>query len=85
MKRHLHIGCALAAALMLTACAVGPDFKKPDAPSVTRFTTDPLPSRTVSADGAAQSFATGNIPADWWKLFQSPLLLLPLLCQPSPK
>ncbi len=67
--------CALA---MLAGCSVGPDFKRPDAPAVTQFTPDALPTTTSSADvkgGEAQTFETGgDIPAEWWALFQSPAL-----------
>lgn len=64
--------------LLLTGCAVGPDFKKPEAPSVSRFTVQALPQQTAAADtagGTAQTLTEeGALPADWWKLFQSPAL-----------
>jgi NodT family efflux transporter outer membrane factor (OMF) lipoprotein len=76
MRNSLFVGSSLA--LLLSACAVGPDFKRPDAPTVTQFTPDALPAATSSADikgGEAQSFAVGrDIPAEWWTLFQSPAL-----------
>ena len=60
----------------LTGCAVGPDFKRPEAPAATGYTPSPLPAETVTADvqgGAVQKFnATTAIPYDWWTLFQSP-------------
>ncbi len=63
---------------MLAACAVGPDFRKPDAPASAAYTVKPLPDKTSSADvsfGQAQSFSSaGQIPKDWWTLFQSPQL-----------
>src|SRR5690242_8805598 len=64
-------------ALLLTtaACAVGPDFRRPEAPGVTGYTPRPLPSRTTSADnpaGASQHFIMDrDIPAQWWTLFHS--------------
>jgi hypothetical protein len=39
----------VAAAVLLTGCAVGPDFKSPDAPQTTRFTPSPMPTSTVGA------------------------------------
>jgi NodT family efflux transporter outer membrane factor (OMF) lipoprotein len=72
----LLVGSALV--LLLSACAVGPDFKRPEAPPVEQFTPDALPATTSSADvkgGEAQSFDVGReIPAEWWTLFQSPAL-----------
>ncbi len=75
MKRCLP--CALTAAL-LAGCAAGPDFKRPDAPAVDRYTRESLPATTVAApgpDGAAQRFVPGgDLPADWWTIFRSPAL-----------
>lgn len=51
------VSCALA----LSACAVGPDFHRPDAPTVTRYTADP-----------SQQLVYGSSPpSDWWTLFDS--------------
>lgn len=62
-------------AMLLSACAAGPDFKRPSAPTATAYMPQPMPSWTVSADvlhGASQTFvADKQIPADWWTLFQS--------------
>ncbi|MBV8799732.1 MAG: efflux transporter outer membrane subunit [Alphaproteobacteria bacterium] len=81
---HVPIRCcsaaatALAAATLLSACAVGPDFLRPAAPEITRYTREPLASRTLSADGPSgetQRFAgSRDIPAQWWTLFRSPAL-----------
>lgn len=64
--------------LLLAACAVGPDFRQPAAPSGAGYTHAPLPSKTAAAPGAvgeAQQFAVGgDIPGQWWTLFQSPEL-----------
>jgi NodT family efflux transporter outer membrane factor (OMF) lipoprotein len=65
-----------AAALFLpvAGCAVGPDFKKPEAPTVSDYSAQP-PTATVAADvagGEAQRFLKGaDITADWWTLFHS--------------
>jgi NodT family efflux transporter outer membrane factor (OMF) lipoprotein len=63
---------------LLSACAVGPDFKRPVSPPNAGYTPTPLPAKTVSAPvhgGETQQFAIGrDIQFDWWKLFQSPAL-----------
>jgi len=69
---------ALAAVMLLTSCAVGPDFRSPAAPEVNRYTKEPLEARTSSTDaptGQTQHFVQGrDIPQDWWTLFKSPQL-----------
>jgi len=64
--------------MLLASCAVGPDFVHPAAPEVTRYTTEPLASRTSSTDapgGRTQRFIAGrDIPQEWWALFKSPAL-----------
>ncbi|PUA20003.1 efflux transporter outer membrane subunit [Glaciimonas sp. PCH181] len=80
MKKTLLRSVAAPSILLvaLSGCAVGPDFKQPDAPTVQGYTKTPLPDKTVSADttgGTAQEFVAGmDIPAQWWTLFQSPQL-----------
>jgi NodT family efflux transporter outer membrane factor (OMF) lipoprotein len=68
----------MAAVSVLSACAVGPDFKHPQSPPNAGYTPTPLPPRTTSAPvagGAAQQFAIGrDIQFDWWTLFQSPAI-----------
>jgi NodT family efflux transporter outer membrane factor (OMF) lipoprotein len=66
------LGATVAAAL--PACTVGPNFHRPDAPSATRYTETPMPRETASVSGAAgatQRFVTGDLPAQWWSLYQS--------------
>ena len=69
---------SLAGSLLLTACAVGPDFKQPAAPSVPRYTVQPVPQQTTAAQtqgGATQTLTDGgDIPAEWWTLFENPVL-----------
>jgi outer membrane protein TolC len=61
--------------LSLAGCAVGPDFKRPDAPAVRSYTEGTLPSETASAPGTGGSTQRfihgGDIPAQWWELFHS--------------
>ncbi len=64
--------------LLMAGCAVGPDFKKPDAPAVDDYTSHPVSSTTATsgiAGGEAQRFIKGSdIAADWWTLFHSKAL-----------
>ena len=68
----------LVATTLLGGCAVGPDFKKPDAPKVSGYTPAPAPSSVAGAPGTAgdeQHFVNGaDITADWWTLFHSKAL-----------
>jgi NodT family efflux transporter outer membrane factor (OMF) lipoprotein len=61
--------------LLLAGCAVGPDFARPAAPAVERYTPDPLPGQTAAAPGpagTAQRLVAGrDIPGEWWTLFRS--------------
>ena len=81
MKRfdgNLRLIASLAIAAVAGGCAVGPDFKQPEAPAVSAYTRTALPAETESAQGragAAQRFAPGQeIPAQWWTLFHSEAL-----------
>ena len=59
--------------LALAGCAVGPNYHRPDAPAVDRYTAQPLPAQTVSTDtagGDAQRFLAGqDVPQRWWTTF----------------
>ena len=70
---HMRSPIAIAALLMATGCAVGPDFKRPDAPKVSNYTSAPLPAQISAANvegGATQRIETGqDIPAQWWTSF----------------
>ena len=61
--------------LLVAGCAVGPNFKRPEAPVVVDYTGRPLSttvSSTNAAGGGAQHFAVGgDIAGDWWTLFHS--------------
>lgn len=74
----LKYGFSLLVCLGITACAVGPDFKKPDAPKVGVYTEKPVPSKLATAPsigGTKQSLdPAADIPAEWWSLYRSPEL-----------
>ena len=55
--------------MLLTSCAVGPDFLHPAAPEITRYTREPLVADILRrrADRPAQQFVKGrDIPQEWW-------------------
>ena len=62
----------------LAACAVGPNFHRPSPPADRDYGNAPAQGTTVAAPGtggAAQTFtAGGEIPGQWWTLFESPKL-----------
>ena len=62
-------------ALFVSGCAVGPDYKRPDAPLVERYTPQSLPAQTATVEvkgGEAQRFVHDmDIPGQWWMLFHS--------------
>jgi len=87
LKKHQYMSLAiayrrasigLAVGLALSGCAVGPDFKTPEAPATANgstYTPKPMPAQTAAAKGFAgdaQRFVAGkDIPADWWTVFHS--------------
>jgi NodT family efflux transporter outer membrane factor (OMF) lipoprotein len=76
---------------MVVGCAVGPNFKRPEPPTIQTYTSEQLAARTVSSKvpaGSAQEFLFGKkIPEQWWTLFHSPglerLIRLGLAANPS--
>src|SRR6202142_4499286 len=80
MKRQGSIACAAAAgAWILSACAVGPNFKAPQPPQTPGFVgPGQLPAQTSAPptpQDQAQRFVEGlDIQGQWWTLFQSPQL-----------
>ena len=78
IKQHLLKASVPLSALLIAGCAAGPDFSRPAAPNVSRFTAEPLAVQTASAPvagGEAQRFIdTADIPKQWWTLFHSPAL-----------
>jgi NodT family efflux transporter outer membrane factor (OMF) lipoprotein len=70
------VGMAILTAALLSACAVGPNFKPPEAPRDAAFLpADQTAHETAAASlpgGQAQRFVDGmDIPGQWWTLFQS--------------
>jgi NodT family efflux transporter outer membrane factor (OMF) lipoprotein len=74
MARGLRASVTVAT-LLLTGCAVGPDFVPPAAPDVQGYTPEPLARTTSSADtkgGETQRFIRDlDLPGQWWTLFHS--------------
>jgi NodT family efflux transporter outer membrane factor (OMF) lipoprotein len=75
MNRIRRAGFNLAASAILAGCAVGPNFRQPEAPAAPRYTETQLPAQTASSPGTggtAQRFAPGqDLPEQWWSLFHS--------------
>lgn len=73
-------GLGVLIACLLSACAVGPNFKPPPPPTPAGFVPadKALPAGTASAPlagGESQRFVDGrDIPGEWWTLFESPEL-----------
>src|SRR5215831_16461687 len=60
-------------AIVLAGCAVGPDFVRPPAPAVDRYTATPTREMTApGGDEPTQQIVVGRaISAQWWQLFGS--------------
>jgi NodT family efflux transporter outer membrane factor (OMF) lipoprotein len=75
MRTTVSNGALCVVLACLSACAVGPDFKRPAAPAAHGYTVEPLAKTTSSTDapvGEEQRFVENmNIPAQWWTLFRS--------------
>jgi NodT family efflux transporter outer membrane factor (OMF) lipoprotein len=72
------LACAGAAtALVLSACAVGPNYRPPARPTQDGYTHEGLPAQTASTGvagpgGEAQRFELGSdLTGEWWTLFGS--------------
>ena len=59
--------------LLLAACAVGPDYRRPTGAPISRYTEAPLPAATGAEPvpgGGRQVYQPGrDIPGEWWTLF----------------
>ncbi|HEX4389601.1 MAG TPA: efflux transporter outer membrane subunit [Steroidobacteraceae bacterium] len=73
--RGLPRAAAILSAAILSACAVGPNFKRPAAPMVSDYTSPPLGGTTATPNtgaGEAQRFLKGSdVTGDWWTLYHS--------------
>jgi NodT family efflux transporter outer membrane factor (OMF) lipoprotein len=69
---------ALSVITALAGCAVGPNFKRPAAPTDSDYGSAPVQADLESSAGTGGSaqrlVADMDIPAQWWTLFQSPKL-----------
>jgi NodT family efflux transporter outer membrane factor (OMF) lipoprotein len=76
-KTRLALATAVTVAA-LSGCAVGPDYKTPEAAKAERYTAETLPQQTAAtqvAGGEAQTLRSGaTIPAQWWQLYGSDLI-----------
>ena len=65
---------AAVSSALLAGCAVGPDFKRPDAPQADRYTQETTaPDNGNDANAQHVVLGDGLVP-DWWRLFQSDAL-----------
>ena len=64
--------------LLVSGCAVGPDFQSPKPPSVDGYAPKPLAATALAPNvpgGEEQRFVKDmEIPQQWWTLFESPQL-----------
>lgn len=62
-------------AVLLSSCAVGPDFAPPAAPDASGYSPEPLGATTAAAattGGQSQHLVRDlDLPGQWWTLFQS--------------
>jgi NodT family efflux transporter outer membrane factor (OMF) lipoprotein len=69
---------AVVLSVAVSACAVGPNFKRPTPPDATDYGSAPAEGDTATTAGEggdAQHFVAGmDIPNQWWTLFKSPQL-----------
>lgn len=78
MKRVLKNTTALLGSVLISACAVGPDFHRPDLPKDVNYQATLLAGTVGNAQsgtGVAQHFQSGvDIPGKWWEVFRNPQL-----------
>ena len=66
---HLSYASALVLAFTLAGCAVGPDFKQPEAPKSERYTATSIDLNNMATGQTIETDA--SVAADWWKMFKS--------------
>jgi len=65
----------LGVAILLAGCKAGPDFKRPEAPQVDRYTSQHLQVESGATPIVGQQIELGSAaPQEWWRLFQSDAL-----------
>ena len=62
---------SFASLVLISGCAVGPDFKKPSPPEAKAYQSE---SSSPQTGDAQRLIASMDIPAQWWTLFRSPSL-----------
>jgi len=72
-SRTIRLAAGLALPVLVWGCAVGPDFHRPAAPTVSSYTREPGASATTG-DGPQTLVAGADVPGQWWTLFRSPAL-----------
>jgi NodT family efflux transporter outer membrane factor (OMF) lipoprotein len=77
-SRTISLAVLLTLVTFMSGCAVGPNFRKPAAPAVDRYTRSPMtgtgPAAEMPGGEAQRLVADRDIPAAWWMLFESPPL-----------
>jgi len=75
LRAPVRAAMALAIGVALAGCAVGPNYKRPDAPEAKEYAAAPMASSTeaVSVKGGEtqQLVQSMDIPGQWWTLFHS--------------
>lgn len=70
------LGTGATLSVLLSGCAVGPNFQRPAPPKVKTYTSVSVTPELQPAQGEpAQHLVSGRaVPGDWWRLFRSPAL-----------
>jgi NodT family efflux transporter outer membrane factor (OMF) lipoprotein len=77
LMRRTRIAAGIAASIVwLSACAVGPNFERPEAPNPPGYTAEPTPTQLTPAAGEGEQRIelAREISAQWWQAFRSPEL-----------
>jgi len=70
--RPRYLALAIGTMSLLVGCAVGPDFKRPDAKAPNGYTPEQLDLQAAAGAEAKQSLTIGQkISGNWWQLFHS--------------
>jgi NodT family efflux transporter outer membrane factor (OMF) lipoprotein len=76
LRHYSHVAFATGLVLVLSACAVGPDYVRPPPPLVKRYTASDTPTVLAAGESEpAQHLSTGmTVTTQWWALYRSPRL-----------